>query len=566
MASTLNCDLVVAGSGAGGMAAAIAARKRGLDVIMIEKEDVLGGTTAISGGWIWIPGNHVAGRAGVKDSIEAATRYLQHEAGQCFDPERAAAFLEEGPRMVDFFADETLVRFTASPTFPDYHPDAPGGSSGRSLIPVPFDARELGQDLAKLRRPLRQTTLYGLNVGSGTELTHFFNATRSLGSAAYVLRRMLRHGLDTLRFGRGMTLANGNALTARLLKSALDGGVRILLSTSATRLQLDDGAVRGIVATNRDGDVEILARRGVVLACGGLSHDLARRRALFSRGADAFSMAPTGNTGDGVRLGESAGGAVEGRYLNGAAWVPVSILPDQDGRRAYFPHVVDRAKPGVIAVTGEGRRFVNEAVSYHDFVQAMFAACPGKDECSAFVVCDHRAIRRYGLGHVKPFPMSLRPHLRSGYLVRGRTAAELARAAGIEASGLERTIAEFNAAARSGRDSRFGKGATAYNRFQGDLHHLPNACIAPLAEAPFYAIRIFAGDLGTFAGLKTDRCARVVDAAGGVVPGLYAVGCDMASIFGGNYSGAGINIGPAMTFGYIAGCHASRPERAAELE
>jgi succinate dehydrogenase/fumarate reductase flavoprotein subunit len=214
----------------------------------------------------------------------------------------------------------------------------------------------------------------------------------------------------------------------------------------------------------------------------------------------------------------------------------------------------------VIAVTRAGERFANEAHAYHDFVQAMIAANAGAREVVAFVVCDHRAIRRYGLGYAKPFPLSLRPHLDSGYLLRGESIVALAQRAGIDPPGLARTIERFNADARAGRDSAFGKGSTAYNRFQGDQTHGPNPCLAPLDDPPYYAVRIGPGDLGTFAGLRTDAFARVLNTANEPIAGLYAAGNDAASLMGGSYSGAGINIGPAMVFGYIAARHAAARE------
>ena len=554
------CDLLVIGSGAAGLSAAIVARKHGLQVMVVEKEPRLGGTTAVSGGWIWIPANPVAARSGVADAIPEAARYLRHEAGDLFSAEHVAAYLEHGPRMVTYFEQETAVRFMASIDFPDYHSEAPGAARGRSIVSEPFDARELGDRLGDLRLPLRETTLFGLNVGSGTELTHFFRATRSLESALYVFRRVAGYALDVLRHGRGMRLSNGNALAARLLKSALDAGVEIVPSAPADELIIEGGAVQGAVVEMDGQKCRIRSRRGVVLACGGFSQDVARRKSLFSHaptGREHQSMVPIANTGDGLRLGESAGGIVEDRLTNAAAWMPVSLVTHSDGTRAVFPHVVDRAKPGVIAVTRKGTRFVNESHSYHDFVQAMIAATKGEPDACAFVVCDHRAIRRYGLGYVKPFPLPLREHLRSGYLLRGLTLAALAVAAGIDPDGLERTVEEFNADARQARDSRFGKGTTSYNRFQGDVSHQPNACLAPLEKPPFYAIRIVAGDIGTFAGLRADQFGRVTGATGQPVPGLYVAGNDMCSIMGGNYPGAGINIGPAMTFGYIVGLHAA---------
>jgi succinate dehydrogenase/fumarate reductase flavoprotein subunit len=402
--------------------------------------------------------------------------------------------------------------------------------------------------------------LFGLNVGSGTELGHFFRASRSLESALYVARRVARHALDVLRYGRGMRLANGNALAARLLKTAFESGVEIVPSAPVRELMVENGAVTGAIVEIAGTRRVVRARHGVVLACGGFSHDISRRRSIFRHaptGREHESPVPTANAGDGLRLGESAGGVVEPDLPNAAAWMPVSILTHRDGARAVFPHVVDRAKPGMIAVTRRGVRFVNESNSYHDFGRAMIDATAGEPEACVFLICDHRAIRRYGLGFVKPFPFPLRRHLKSGYLLQEGTLAELAAAAGIDALPFECTVREFNEDAREGHDTRFGKGSTRYNRFQGDSWHQPNPCTAPLETPPFYAVRVVIGDIGTFAGLRADEFARVVDSKGRPVRGLYVAGNDMCSIMGGNYPGAGINIGPAMTFGYIAALHAA---------
>jgi succinate dehydrogenase/fumarate reductase flavoprotein subunit len=256
-------------------------------------------------------------------------------------------------------------------------------------------------------------------------------------------------------------------------------------------------------------------------------------------------------------LAETAGGRVENSLPNAAAWVPVSITTRKDGSKGVMPHFIDRAKPGVIAVTRDGARFANEGNSYHDFVQEMVKAAKPGEEISAFLICDHRALRKYGLGCVPPFPMPLGHHLATGYLKRGATLAELAAQVGIDPKGLETTIAAFNTSAAEGRDPAFGKGSRAYNRYQGDALHGPNPCIAPIKDGPFYAIKMVIGDLGTYAGIKTDANARALDADGRPIAGLYAAGNDMASIMGGNYPGAGITLGPALTFGYIAGKHIS---------
>jgi succinate dehydrogenase/fumarate reductase flavoprotein subunit len=299
-----------------------------------------------------------------------------------------------------------------------------------------------------------------------------------------------------------------------------------------------------------DQEIKIRTRKGVVLACGGFPQDAERRKRLF-RHAEHHSPAPPGNTGDGLRLALEAGAMIDESLPNAAAWVPVSRVRRADGSFGLFPHFIDRAKPGVIAVTRAGRRFVNEGNSYHDFVQALLA----QNETSAWLICDHRAIRAYGLGFVKPRPMPLGPHLKSGYLLKAFHVGELAKKTGVNAEVLEKTLESYNKHAESGSDPDFHKGGNAYNRFYGDPDIKPNPCVAPLASPPFYAIKLLIGDLGTYAGIATNENAQALDENRRPIPGLYAAGNDALSIMGGAYPGPGITLGPAMTFGWIAGRH-----------
>lgn len=551
------CDVLVIGSGAGGLATAIVAAKGGASVIVAEKEPVFGGTTAFSGGVLWIPGNRHARATGIEDSREAALAYLRAETGNRFDPAEAEAFLDAGPEMLDFFERETALQFVPT-LYPDYHPDAPGGVDvGRSVLAAPFDTSVLGHDLRRLRPPLSTITFMGMMFNSSNaDIRHFFNVTKSLTSFAYVLRRLAAHAGEVLRFGRGVQVTSGNALAARLAKSALDLGIPILTDTPARELIVEGDRVTGAVLRVDGRDVRVQARRGVVLACGGYAHDLARRAESYphlARGGAHHSPVPEGNTGDGIHLGETAGAAFTRGYPNSAAWMPVSRVPGRSG--GVFPHLLDRYKPGVIAVLKSGRRFCNESESYHDVGAAMIAACGGQAETACWLICDHPTIRRYGLGHAKPAPMPLWPWLRSGYLLRARTPEAVAEKAGIDPGGLRATLDRFNGPAARGEDPEFGRGRTSFNRYLADPEHRPNPCVAPVAQGPFYALKLEMGDLGTFDGLATTVPGEVLGTGGAVIPGLYAVGNDRASIMGGNYPGAGITLGPAMTFGYITGRH-----------
>ncbi|WPO40835.1 FAD-dependent oxidoreductase [Tardiphaga sp. 42S5] len=562
------CDVLVAGSGCSGMSAAITAKHSGLDVLIVEKEPRFGGTTARSGGWLWIPGTSLARAWGINEGPDEARTYLRHEAGNSYDAARVDAFLAAGPEAIDFFTSETAVRFDMPLTFPDYDAEAPGGKQGgRSMVARPFDGRELGDHIKDIGAPLPELTVFGIMLGSGKDIIHFMRATKSLTSAVYVAKRLSKHFLNVLRYGRGMTLTNGNALAGRLAKSAFDLKIPLWLSSPVRELIIENGAVRGAIIERNGKRIRIFARRGVVLACGGFPHDIERRKAMFPHaptGREHYSPGPTGNTGDGLRLAESVGGRVENSLPNAAAWVPVSVTHRKDGSKGVMPHFIDRAKPGVIAVMRDGARFANEGNSYHAFVQQMMKAAKPGGEIAAWLVCDHRALRQYGLGAVPPFPMPIGQYLNSGYLIKGNTLEELAAKAGIDAGGFVTTVAQFNNTAAEGRDPAYGKGSRAYNRYQGDANHGPNPCVAPIEQGPFYAIKMVIGDLGTYAGIKTDAQARALDAGGQVINGLYAAGNDMASIMGGNYPGAGITLGPALTFGYIAGRHlAGTPVKAA---
>lgn len=559
-------DVLVVGTGASGMAAAVTAASQGLKVLVVEKAPVYGGTTARSGGWLWVPGTKLASEQGIQEPEGAASAYLQHEAGTHFDPARVDAFIENGPKAIDFFTSKTCVQFDMPPVFPDYHAEAQGGMpGGRSMVTRPFDGRELGERIAQLAPPVPELTVFGMMLGSGKELWHFLRAFKSFESFFYVAKRFGGHLLDVLRYGRGMTLTNGNALAGRLAKAGMDLGIPVWLSSPVKKLIVEGDRVAGAVVEREGQRIEVRARRGVVLACGGFPHDVERRKQLFPHtptGREHYTPSPEANTGDGLRLGESVGGWVDPTIPNAAAWCPTSVVPRKDGTQGVMPHFIDRAKPGVIAVTADGKRFGNEALSYHDFVQNLVKACKasGQREFSAWLICDHKHLREYGLGAVAPFPLPIGRHLRSGYLKRAGSIAELARKIGVPAANLAEHIATFNRDATTGQDSKFGKGNTAYNRYQGDSLVQPNPCMAPIEKGPFYALKIVIGEIGTFAGLATDASCRAIAQDKRVVPGLYAVGNDAASIMGGNYPGAGITLGPALTFGYVAGMALARTE------
>ena len=557
--SSIDCDVLIVGSGASGLAAAVTAAWHGQRVIVVEKDPVFGGATAWSGGWAWVPCNPLAKRAGIIEDVELPRTYLKHELGERYEPAMIDAFLNAGPHMVSFFEQHTALQFADGNAIADIHGDTPGaGTGGRSVIAAPYDGRKVGKLLKRLRKTMRETSFMGMPIMAGPDLSAFLNLTRSLPAAWHVTKRFSRHLLDLALRRRALQLVNGVALVARLAKSAEDLGVLLWESAPVTELIHDDQGVSGAVINTARGTVRIHARKAVVLAAGGFANDIERRKALFPRtptGHEHLALPPLGASGDGLRLGESAGGWVNSTMQSPVAWAPVSRVAHRDGSVGHFPHIIERAKPGIIGVLSNGQRFVNEANGYYDYVTAMVEKAPADEPVASWLICSHGFQRRYGLGISRPFPLPVAPFITSGYLKSADTLEGLAHLCGIDANGLRATVDAYNLHARTGQDPAFGRGSTPYNRKQGDPSHQPNPCVAPIEKGPFYAVKVEPGCFGTFAGLKVNEHAQVMNGAGEAIKGLYAVGTDMASIMGGYYPAGGINLGPALTFGYIAGRH-----------
>ena len=558
---TITCDLLVAGSGAGGFAAALSAKLEGLDVLMVEKEPLFGGTTAYSAGVIWIPCNHHQAKAGLHDSREDALAYLTSHVGNRLNRAKAEAFVDQGHEMLARFEREDLVSYIIAPTWADYHPDEPGGSDGgRSLSPDEFDGTRLGNRFDTLRPPVETMSVLGGMMVGRNDLPHVFNMTTSLKSAAHIAGMVAKHARSRITHGRGTRLVNGNALVARLAWHAEKRGIPLWLSSPITEVVRENGRVTGAIVEREGRRIGVVTRRGVVLACGGFPANDAMTKELYphrAAGKNHQRLPPPGNSGDGLKVARAVGGQLDDNVHQVAAWAPVSLVPQADGSTIPFPHFFERGKPGYISVDRRGKRFANEAKSYHVYIPALVEACRNDDVIEAWIVCDHRAIRRFGLGALGPRPMPIGPHVKSGYIKRGATVAELAAATGIDVAGLKRTIAAFNGHAVRGEDPEFDRGTDAYQRFNGAVGHQPNPCVAPLDHGPYYAVRVVPAELGTFAGIATNEHAQVTDQSGKGIAGLYAVGNDAASVMGGTYPGGGITIGPAMTFGYIAGRHAA---------
>lgn len=554
-------DLLVAGAGAGGMAAALVAALEGLDVLLSEKSQQVGGTASTSAGTLWIPGNHQSRDAGYDDSAAKADIYMRALAGNGGDAALREAYLSTGPEAIDYLMARTDVQFIPCGKHPDYQSQIPGAAvSGRAIVPRIFDGRLLGKDFARVRPPIPEFMVFGGMMVGKDDIPRLLGRFRSLANFAYSARLLLRYMADRLRFSRGTRVVMGNALVARLFFSLRKANVPIAFGTSVKELIRGPDGVTGAVLEVEGGRaIAVRARKGVVLATGGYARNPAFRAAFMPKPVPERSLAAAGNTGDGIVLGRDAGAQIApGEHGTGAFWTPVSTLHRKDGSRGLFPHLsLDRAKPGLIAVNKAGRRFVDEGASYHDFVEAMFEENRTTPSIPAYLICETDFVRRYGLGAIHPGTTNLKPFAESGYIILAPTLEALARRIGVDPAALRATVARHNGFAATGVDLDFGKGARELSRFNGDPAHTPNPCLAPIVKGPFCAVEVWPAEIASSTGLSTDADARVLGADGRPIPGLYACGNDMASIMAGTYPGPGTTLGPAIVFAYRAAMRAA---------
>jgi 3-oxosteroid 1-dehydrogenase len=537
-------DVVVVGSGAAGMTAALTAANRGLRAVVVEKADVFGGSTARSAGALWIPCNEVLRQAGVSDTVELASTYLAHVAGPDVPLARQQALIAHSPAMLSLVLARTPLRFAWVPNYADYYPEAPGGlAQGRTIEPVPLDARVLGAHLRHLAPPYAA-------VPDGVTVTAADYRWLSLGTrhprvllaGARVAARWL-----SARTLRRRTLSMGQALMAGLRAGLATAGVPVWLDTPMLGLHSTNGRVTGVWVGRPEQQRLLRARRGVMLATGGFEHN-GSLRMQYQRPpiGTAWTVGAPGNTGDGIEAGHQVGAALD--LMDDAWWGPSIPLPD-----GPFFCLAERSLPGSLLVNGAGQRFVNEAAPYVDAVHAMYDRHTTEvPHIPAWLVFDQRYRNRYLLAGRAPRQPLPRRWYEAGVVHRVPTLGELAARIGVPADELQATIDRFNGFARTGRDEDFGRGESAYDRYYGDPRHGPNPCLGAVDRPPFYAVQIIPGDLGTKGGLRTDERARVLRPDGTPVAGLYAAGNTSAAVMGHSYAGAGATIGPAMTFGYVA--------------
>ena len=556
-------DVIVVGSGAGAMTSALFAADQGLSVLIVEKSDKYGGTSAISGGGIWIPNNHYFAAIGGQDSPELSMQYLKAATGEHGDPLRLQAYLDNAAPMIKKLTDNSRVRYAVADKYPDYYPQLPGAlAGGRTLDPELFDTSLLADELPNLRKPSPSTLLMGRIAWTARD-AHKAMA-RSFGWQWLIFKLMARYKLDfkwrrKSKYDRRAAL--GSSLVASLRRSLMDRNVPLWLNTDFQDVLLDGDRVAGIKVATGGKVLELKARRGVIFGSGGFEQNQTLREKYLPQPTRAsWSATPPGNnTGAALEAGLTIGAATA--LMDWAWWAPTIAVPGEEQPRGVF---AERAFPGAIVVNSLGHRFVNEAAPYLEFVDAMYQDNRKTDGRSvpSWVIFDGHFRFNYAMGPLMPAQVVPDSRLRKEWLNtvywKADSLEALAMQIGVDAQGLSSTVQKVNGYAQTGVDLDFDRGGNVFDRYYGDSNIKPNPCLAPLRKGPYYAMRLDAGDIGTKGGLLTNQHAQVVREDGQPIAGLYAIGNCSASVMGISYPGAGGTLGPAMTFGYIAANHIAR--------
>ena len=545
-------DLLVIGAGAAGMSAALFAKLNCLNVLVCEKASQVGGTTATSGGTIWAPGSHLSIKAGVPDDVEHARIFLKSVVGDRGGDTLRDAFLESSPKMVRDLDDNTSVKLNACLAHPDYIKNQPGEAfGGRALAPAEFDGSLLGSDFKYIRPPRPEFMGLGGMMVNRNELNALLNPFSSGMNFITTVKVVLPYLISRFRYKRGTRLVMGNALIGSLFYNLKQKNVPVWLDSPLQELIYENGKVIGAIIKRDKKLITIKASKGVVLATGGIGWNTQLREKYFPKGLISESLSPESNTGDGLNTAHKIGAQIDPSVDSSVLYFPCSIHTHQNGYKAVWPHLIlDRAKPGVIAVNADGKRFVNEADSYHDFCMAQLSSNKGKEKVISYLICDEVAIQKYGLGFVLPGARKLNYFLNEKYIFSAPSLKALAHKTGINAEALIQTVNRFNQLVDRGEDTDFGKGSGIMNRHNGDPEVVPNPCLGKLQKAPFYALPIIPVDCASSGGLAGDEFGRVLNEQNKVIPGLFACGNDLTSIFKGTYPGPGTTLGPGMVFAW----------------
>lgn len=544
-------DVVILGTGAAGLTAALVAAASGLRVTLLENSAQVGGTSARAAGTLWIPGNPFMSADDAAADIEQARHYLDVLVGDDSPSLMRDAFFSHGPAMLNWLTTNTSVRFKPCPFHADYHPELPGSRSGmRPVEPLIFDGRKLGETFTLLRPPIDEFMVFGGMMVSKADIDLLLKAGRSVGASWHALKLVTRYLVDRTRYPRGTRLTMGNALCASLLNECRQHGVELRPGTTVTSVEPTAAGTYQLQLQQDNRSQSIVARRGIVFAGGGFSGNASLRAQHLPRPTPLNTTAFDGANGSSQELARSLGAQIGPSSEDNAWWFPSSIYPRRHGESGVFPHIImDRAKPGLIAVNRDGRRFTNEGASYHQFARAQYAA----NAVPCWLVCDHRFIRRYGLGAVRPRGFGLQHAIASGYIQSAPGIDALANAIGVDAANLRESAQRMTRFSQTGTDEDFGKGGDPLSRQNGDpAHPGPNPCLGPVNTPPFYAVQVRPTDLGTSRGLLTNTNGQLLDADGNEICGLYACGNDMQSIMGGHYPAPGVTLGPAMAFAFAA--------------
>lgn len=552
-------DVVVVGAGGAGMSAALFAAIDGKKVLLVERTEYVGGTTALSGGTTWIPGTRHAATVSEGDTLGIAATFLDNAVGERTTAEMRRVLLENGPKAVACVEANSEVQYRPYPLHPDYLTELEGATlKGRALEPIPFDGRRLGELFSLVRDPIPEFTVLARMMVDRNDIFHLLRVTKTFTSFKYCMKILLRHVKDRISYPRGTRLVMGNALIGRLLYSLAQRKVPLAMQTTLEKIHTDASGVHAVTLSQGGQRRTIQVTGGVILATGGFNRNPKLRKQMLPGIDLAWCPGAPGHTGEAHELALSMGAHYGSGGLSNSFWAPVSVRKRADGSTAVFPHfMMDRTKPGFITVNKAGQRFVNESTSYHLFGVAMQDANKKTEAIPAYLIGDARAMRKYGMGMVRPGGHGLKPYLDDGYVTKANSLEELAAKLKIDADGLKDSVARFNSYADTGVDADFNRGSTAFQRNNGDAtYEGKNPCMAPLRQAPYYAVRLYPGDIGAATGFVTDANAQVLDASNRAIGGLYAVGTDMHSVMGGVYTAPGITLGPGLVFGYVAARHA----------